>query len=86
MLLPGVELRVPVADEKAQLLSSLRDHNEQVAGLLSDPGAIRIGRHPCQVDPPSAQFDAEQQVVAARRGAGSSPWRRRMVRMVVAET
>jgi hypothetical protein len=27
-----------------------------------------------------------RQVVADRRGAGSSPWRRRMVPMVVAET
>jgi hypothetical protein len=30
--------------------------------LLGDPGAIRVGRHPGQVDPPGVQFDEEQHI------------------------
>jgi hypothetical protein len=54
------EPRIPVAERKSSCLSSLRDYNEQVAGLLDDPGAIRVGRHAGQVDPPGIQFDEEQ--------------------------
>jgi hypothetical protein len=54
------ELRVTVAEHKAQSSPSLVEYQEQVPGLLGDPGTIRVGRHPGQVDPPGVQFDEEQ--------------------------
>src|SRR5512132_3895658 len=56
------ELRVAVAEHKAQSSPSLVEYQEQVPGLLGDPGAIRVGRHPGQVDPPGVQFDEEQHI------------------------
>jgi hypothetical protein len=57
---PATELRVAVAEHKAQSLSSHCCGQEQVAGLLGDPGTIGVGRHTGQVDPASGQFDEEQ--------------------------
>src|SRR5215218_6111000 len=42
----ATELRVAVAEHKAQSLSSLGCRQEEVAGLLGDPAAVRVGRHP----------------------------------------
>ena len=39
---PTTALRVAVAEHKAQSLSSLRCRQEQVAGLLGDPGTIGV--------------------------------------------
>jgi hypothetical protein len=108
------ELRVPIAQHKASPSALFAQHTQQVAGLLSDPLAVRVGGDAGQVNPAGVQFDEEQhiqppqpdrvdgkkshatipaacwrrnarQVVAARRGAGSSPWRRSVVRITVAE-
>jgi hypothetical protein len=53
------ELRVSVADEELQwpMLA-----HQQVAGLLGNPGAVRVGGHAGQVDPPGAHFDEEQHI------------------------
>ena len=51
------ELRVPVADEELQW--PMLEH-QQVAGLLGDPGAVRVGGRAGQVDPAGVQFDEEQ--------------------------
>jgi hypothetical protein len=59
---PATELRVAVAEHKAQSLSSIRCRQEKVAGLLGDPGTIRVGRHAGQVDPAGGQFDEEQHI------------------------
>jgi hypothetical protein len=97
-----------VAEHQAHLPTPLAQYQQQVAGLLGDPAAIRMGGHPGQVDPPGLQLNEEQhiqppqrnsldgeevarddpcglfaqarQVVAVRRGAGSGPWRRSVVR------
>ena len=57
---PTTELRVAVAEHKAQSLSPIRCRQEQVAGLLGDPGTIGVGRHAGQVDPAGGQFNDEQ--------------------------
>ena len=104
-----------VAEQEADLPSSLVQHQQQVAGLLGGPAAVGVGSHPAEMDPSAVELDEEQhiqppqpdridgeevaghdpggllaqdalQVVAARRGAGSSPWRRSVVRIAVAET
>ncbi len=56
------ELRVPVADQEAYLPSPLPQHQQQVAGLLGDPGAVGIGGHAGQVHTSRVQFDEEQDV------------------------
>jgi hypothetical protein len=50
---------VPVADEELQWPTL---EHQQVAGLLGNPGAVRVGGHAGQVDPPGAHFDEEQHV------------------------
>jgi hypothetical protein len=35
---------------------------QQVTGLLGDPGAVRVGGHTGQINPPAAQLDEEQHV------------------------
>jgi hypothetical protein len=59
---PATELRVAVAEHKAQPQSPIRCRQEQVAGLLGDPGTIGVGRHAGQVDPAGGQFDKEQHI------------------------
>ena len=58
----AAELRVTVADQKADPSSSLPEHQQQVAGLLGDPGAVGVGGHTARVDPPGLQLDKEQHV------------------------
>ena len=53
---PTTELRVAVAEHKAQSLSFSRCPQEQVAGLPGDPGTIWVARHAGQVDPASGQY------------------------------
>jgi hypothetical protein len=92
---PAAELRVSIANEEAHPASSFVQGQQQVARLLGDPGGIGIGGHAGQVDPvkqsqatiPAACWRSNAcQVVAARGGAGSSPWRRSVVGIAVAET
>jgi hypothetical protein len=59
---PAAELRVTIADNEADPASSFSQDKQQVAGLLGDPGAVGVGGHSSQVDPPGVQFDAEQHV------------------------
>jgi hypothetical protein len=42
----AAELGVPVVDKKAHLAAPLAQHQQQVAGLLGDPAAVRVGRNP----------------------------------------
>jgi hypothetical protein len=46
---PAAELGVPVVDKEAHLPAPLAQHQQEVAGLLGDPAAVRVGRHPGQV-------------------------------------
>jgi hypothetical protein len=66
---PRQNFPITVADEEASGPALLAEHQEQVAGLLGDPGGVGIGGHPGQVDPTGAQFDEEQHVQPAQRGA-----------------
>ena len=90
---PATELRVAVAEHKAPSLSSIRCRQEQVAGLLGDPGSIGVGRHAGQVDPAGGQFDEEQHIqppqpdgVDREEVAGTMPaacWHRNARQVVV---
>jgi hypothetical protein len=56
------ELRVPVTEQEAHSSPSLLQHQQPVAGLLGDPGAVRVGGHPGQVHPPGVVFYEEQHI------------------------
>ena len=62
----AAELGVTVTDEEAHPPAALAKRQQQVAGLLGDPGAVRVGRHPGQVDSAGVQFDEEQHVQPAQ--------------------
>jgi hypothetical protein len=47
---PG-ELRVPVTEQESYPSASLFQDEQQVAGLLGDPGAVRVAGHTGQMDP-----------------------------------
>jgi hypothetical protein len=51
-----------VAQQQAQPSFSFAENKQQVGGLLGNPGAVRVGGHPSQVDPQSVQLDEEQDV------------------------
>ena len=59
---PTAELRITVADKELQSASLVLQCEQQVAGLLGDPGGVGIGSHPGQVDAPGVEFDEEQDV------------------------
>jgi hypothetical protein len=63
------ELRVPVAQQKARSLSSIRCRQEPVAGSLGDPGTHPGCGHPGRVDPAGAQLNGStaRTAAAARR-------------------
>jgi len=56
-LFPGCPVGRAVAITQHETRSALSQHQQQVAGLLGDPGAGRLGGHPGQVDPPGVQLD-----------------------------
>ena len=58
----AAELGVPVVDKEAHLPAPLAQHQQEVAGLLGDPPAVRVSRNPGQVHSPTVQFDEEQHV------------------------
>ena len=58
----AAELGVPVAQEEAQASSPLAQCQQEVASLLGDPGAIRIGGHASQVDAAAVQLDEDQHI------------------------
>ena len=47
--------------------SPLAQHQQEVAGLLGDPGGVGVGGHPGQVDPAGVQFDEEQHIQPAQQ-------------------
>src|SRR5262249_32783566 len=61
----GAELAVAVVDQEPRLLEQARE--AEVARLLGDPGAGRVGGAAGEVDAASAEFDEEEDVVAAQR-------------------
>jgi hypothetical protein len=61
------ELRVVVAQQEAQPPSSFAECQQQVACLLGNPGAVRVGGHPSQVDPSRLVLDEEQYVQPPQR-------------------
>ena len=59
------ELAVAIVDQEPH---SFKDAGEaEVAGLLGDPGAVRLRRAPREVDVAAFEFDEEQDVEAAKR-------------------
>jgi hypothetical protein len=58
------ELRLPIANKEAHSSAPLAQHKAQVAGLLGNPGPIRVGGHGGQVDPPGPQLDEAQHLQA----------------------
>jgi hypothetical protein len=54
---PAGELRVSVANQEPYRSSSLAQHQHQVASLLGDPAAIRMGRHAAEVNPSGVAFN-----------------------------
>ena len=62
----AAELRVAVVDKEAQPSPSFSEHQQEVSGLLGDPGTVRVGAHAGQVDPSGVQFDEEQHVQSAQ--------------------
>jgi hypothetical protein len=47
---------------KAHLAPPLPEPEQQVAGLLGNPGAVRVGGHTAQMDMSGVEFDEEQHV------------------------
>jgi hypothetical protein len=56
------ELRVPITQQVPHPAPLLAEHQQQVAGLLGDPGTVGIGGHARQVDPSRLVFDEEQHI------------------------
>jgi len=61
----GDELRVAVADQELDVLEGAGE--AEVAGLLGDPLAVRVGGRACEVDAAGLKLDEEQHVVAAQQ-------------------
>jgi hypothetical protein len=55
----AAELGVPIAQQALDSSSLLAEHQQQVAGLLGDPAAVRVGSDPSRLDPSGGQFDEE---------------------------
>src|SRR5436190_23444452 len=62
----GRELAVAVADHDARQLLLLGERHDQVAGLLRNPGAIRVSGHPEQMDAATLELDEEAHVQASQ--------------------
>jgi hypothetical protein len=56
----ATELRVTVANNEVHPWAPLAQRQEEVAGLLGDPGAVGVGGHASEVDPSGGHFDEEQ--------------------------
>ena len=55
---PAAELRVPIPDEETRPASSFVQGQQQVTGLLGDPGGVGVGSHAGQVNPAGIQRGA----------------------------
>ena len=62
----GGELAVSVADQEPKFGDAVAEVDEQVAGLLGDPGAGGVGGDPGEVHPAAVVLDHEQDVEAAQ--------------------
>src|SRR5215216_4767715 len=62
------ELRIPIAKKAAHSSAPLTQHETQVAGLLGNPGPMRVGRYAGQMDPPGPQLDEEPHVQPPQPG------------------
>src|SRR5436190_17006846 len=60
------ELAVAVAAHDARRLLLLGGRHDQVAGLLRNPGAIRVSGHPEQMDAATFELDEEAHVQASQ--------------------
>jgi hypothetical protein len=58
----AAELRVPIVQHEAGPSALFAQHQQQVAGLLGDPLAVRVGGDAGQVHPAGVQFDEEQHI------------------------
>jgi hypothetical protein len=56
------EFRVAVAQQEPQIVGSLVEIHKQIAGLLGDPGAARVGGNAGDVHLPGGDLDEEQYV------------------------
>lgn len=63
----GSELAVPIADQETEHCCSLTEVDQEIAGLLSSPGAGRVGGHAQDVDAPRTDFHHEQHVQALQK-------------------
>jgi hypothetical protein len=61
------ELRVTITNEETDSSALVLEGRCHVAGLLTDPGPDRMGRHPGQEDLPSIEVDKEQHVEPPKR-------------------
>ena len=57
---PAAELRVLITEHKAAPASLLLQYQEEVAGLLGDPGTVGVGGYAGQVDRLGVPLDEEQ--------------------------
>jgi hypothetical protein len=63
----GGELGISVADQEPELGSAVAEVDQQVAGLLGDPGPRGMGGDPGEVHATSAVLDHDEQVEAAEQ-------------------
>ena len=61
----AAELRVAVTQQEAHASTPLLQSQQEVAGLLGDPGVIWVGGHAGQMDTAGVQLDEEQHVQSA---------------------
>jgi hypothetical protein len=62
----GGELAVPVADQESELLGTVAEVDQQVAGLLGDPSAGGVGGDPAEVHAAAAVLNHHEHVEAAQ--------------------
>ena len=61
----GGEFAVPVADQEPEPIGAFVEVDEQVAGLLGDPGSGGVGGDPGEVHAAAIVLDHDQDVEAA---------------------
>jgi hypothetical protein len=60
------ELRVPIPDEESEAAAGIVEVHEQVASLLGQPGAGRLGGDAEDVHPAGGVLDDEENIAGAR--------------------
>jgi len=63
----GGELAVPVADQELESVGAFAEVDEQVAGLLGDPGPGGVGGDPGDVYAAAVMLDGDEDVEAAQQ-------------------